>query len=116
MKADNMKFASITFLIRLSLVLSPAVAVSLASAQSADELKGANLLMDVDLLVNAAGAQSQGDKGAKVTVVLNGVIVVDNAIFLQGKIPAEGPIELQVHGTPLWFRNVFVREITAEKK
>jgi len=54
--------------------------------------------------------------GAKVTVVLNGAIVVDNAVFLEGKIPAEGPIELQVHGTPLWFRNIFVREITADKK
>ena len=54
--------------------------------------------------------------GTKVTVVLNGAIVVDNAVFLQGKIPAEGPIELQVHGTPLWFRNVFVREIVADKK
>jgi len=49
--------------------------------------------------------------GANVTVVLNGVIVVDNAVFLQGKIPDSGPIELQVHGTPLWFRNVFVREL-----
>ena len=54
--------------------------------------------------------------GAKVTVILNGTIVVDNAIFLDGKIPPEGPIELQVHGTPLWFRNVFVREIVPEKK
>jgi len=54
--------------------------------------------------------------GAKVSVVLNGKIVVDNAVFLDGKVPADGPIELQVHGTPLWFRNVFVREITADKK
>jgi hypothetical protein len=54
--------------------------------------------------------------GTKVSVVLNGKIVVDNAVFLDGKVPAEGPIELQVHGTPLWFRNVFVREIPAEKK
>jgi hypothetical protein len=54
--------------------------------------------------------------GSKVTVVLNGAIVVDNATFLDGKIPEEGPIELQVHGTPLWFRNVFVREIVPEKK
>jgi hypothetical protein len=54
--------------------------------------------------------------GAKVTVALNNVIVVDNALFLDGKIPAEGPIELQVHGTPLWFRNVFVREIVTDKK
>lgn len=49
--------------------------------------------------------------GTKVSVVLNGTIVVDNAVFLDGKIPADGPIELQVHGTPLWFRNVFVREL-----
>ncbi len=47
----------------------------------------------------------------KVTVALNDVIVVDNAVFLDGKIPAEGPIELQAHGSPVWFRNVFVREI-----
>jgi hypothetical protein len=49
--------------------------------------------------------------GSKVTVALNDVIVVDNAVFLDGKIPAEGPIELQAHGTPVWFRNVYVREI-----
>ncbi|MBI3822524.1 MAG: DUF1080 domain-containing protein [Planctomycetes bacterium] len=54
--------------------------------------------------------------GTKVTVVLNDTIVVDNAVFLQGKIPADGPIELQVHGTPLWFRNVFVKEIVPDKK
>ena len=54
--------------------------------------------------------------GTKVSVVLNGAIVVDNAVFLDGKIPADGPIELQVHGTPLWFRNVFVREIVPDKK
>jgi len=54
--------------------------------------------------------------GTKVSVVLNGKIVVDNAVFLDGKLPADGPIELQVHSTPLWFRNVFVREIPTEKK
>src|SRR5438876_21785 len=42
--------------------------------------------------------------GRKVTVKLNGKLVVDDAEFLPGsKVPAEGPIELQVHGTPLWF-------------
>jgi len=35
--------------------------------------------------------------------------------LLQGKIPAEGPIELQVHAA-LWFRNVFVRELTTSDK
>jgi hypothetical protein len=54
--------------------------------------------------------------GSKVSVVLNGALVVDNAVMLDGKVPAEGPIELQVHGTPLWFRNVYVREIVPDKK
>ncbi len=54
--------------------------------------------------------------GTKVTVVLNNVIVVDNAVFLAGKVPADGPIELQEHGGPLWFRNIYVREIGAETK
>jgi hypothetical protein len=54
--------------------------------------------------------------GAKVTVVLNGVIVVDNAKFLDGKVPDEGPIELQVHDNPVWFRNIYVREIVPDKK
>ena len=51
--------------------------------------------------------------GDKVTVKLNGKLVVDNAVFLPlGKAaPATGPIELQVHGTPLWFKNVFVKEL-----
>jgi hypothetical protein len=51
--------------------------------------------------------------GDKVTVKLNDKVVVDNAKFIPlGKAPpATGPIELQVHGTPLWFRNVFVKEL-----
>ena len=53
--------------------------------------------------------------GARVTVILNDKKVVDNALFLNGEIPAKGPIELQVHGTPLWFRNIYVRELKSEK-
>jgi hypothetical protein len=51
--------------------------------------------------------------GDKVTVRLNDKLVVDDAKFIPlGKAPpATGPIELQVHGTPLWFRNVFVKEL-----
>jgi hypothetical protein len=51
--------------------------------------------------------------GDKATVKLNGKLVVDNAEFLPlgKKAPATGPIELQVHGTPLWFRHVFVKEL-----
>jgi hypothetical protein len=54
--------------------------------------------------------------GTKFTVVLNDTIVVDNAVFLDGKVPPEGAIEMQVHGTPLRFRNLFVCEITVDKK
>jgi hypothetical protein len=49
--------------------------------------------------------------GTKVWVTLNDKLVVDGAEMLGGKVPAEGPIELQIHGNPLWFRNVFVREL-----
>jgi len=49
--------------------------------------------------------------GDRVSVKLNGKLVVEDAVFLDGKIPAEGPLELQVHGSPLWFRNVFVKEL-----
>src|SRR4051794_375324 len=49
--------------------------------------------------------------GDKVTVKLNGKTVVEDAQMLEGRVPAAGPIELQVHGTPLWFRNVYVREL-----
>ena len=50
--------------------------------------------------------------GKKTTVKLNGKTVVDNADFLPyGKTPANGPIELQIHGGPLAFRNIFVKEL-----
>src|SRR5262245_18208902 len=52
--------------------------------------------------------------GDRVTVKLNDKLVVDNAVMIGGKVPKEGPIELQVHGSPLWFRNVFIREIEAK--
>jgi hypothetical protein len=52
--------------------------------------------------------------GDKVTVKLNGKLVVDNATMLEGRVPSEGTIELQVHGTPLWFHNVFVRELNGK--
>ena len=51
--------------------------------------------------------------GDKVTVKLNGKLVVDNAALRYGKKapPPEGPLELQVHGTPLWFRNLAIKEL-----
>jgi len=58
--------------------------------------------------------------GEKVTVVLNGTIVVDNVIMenyweRDKPIYPTGQIELQNHGNDLYFRNVYIREIPREK-
>jgi HEAT repeat protein len=55
--------------------------------------------------------------GEKVSVWLNGELVVDNVIlenYWDRKIPIfpVGPIELQAHGTDLAFRDIYVREIS----
>ncbi len=49
--------------------------------------------------------------GTKVWVKLNDKLVVDDAEMLEGKIKPEGPLELQVHGTPLYFKNIYVKEL-----
>lgn len=54
--------------------------------------------------------------GNEVTVKLNGEVVVDKGklpnYFEKGKpLPETGPIELQWHGDPLWFRNVYIKEL-----
>ena len=55
-------------------------------------------------------------KGDKVTVKLNGKLVVDaqplqNYFDKKSPLPAKGPIELQHHGDPLWFRNIYLKEL-----
>jgi hypothetical protein len=55
--------------------------------------------------------------GDRVTVKLNGKLVVDNVVLenyweRDVPIPTEGPIELQNHGSKLSFRNLVIREIT----
>ncbi len=55
-------------------------------------------------------------KGDKVTVELNGKLVVDNTplenYWQRGQpLPARGPIELQHHGDHLWFKNIYVKEL-----
>jgi hypothetical protein len=55
-------------------------------------------------------------KGDKVTVKLNGVLVVDDAPMAnywdkKAPFPATGPIELQHHGDKLWFRNIYIKEL-----
>jgi hypothetical protein len=54
--------------------------------------------------------------GDRVTVKLNGKLVVDNVplenYWERGKpLPARGPIELQHHGDHLWFKNIYVKEL-----
>lgn len=54
--------------------------------------------------------------GERVTVHLNGVLVVDDTVlenYWDRKKPIypTGQIELQNHGSFLWFRNIFIREI-----
>lgn len=61
--------------------------------------------------------------GSRVSVWLNGQLVVDHAIMdnsyfdkkKQTPIPARGPIELQTHDGEIRWRNVFVREIGTEE-
>jgi hypothetical protein len=59
-------------------------------------------------------------KGDRVTVYLNGVLVVDNTILenywdkTQPIFPVE-QIELQAHGTNVAYRNLYIRELTPAK-
>jgi hypothetical protein len=55
-------------------------------------------------------------KGDKVTVYLNGVLVVDKVTLenywnRSKPVPVKGPIELQHHGDRLWFKNIYIREL-----
>jgi HEAT repeat protein len=58
--------------------------------------------------------------GEKVTVYLNGELVVDNVTlenYWDRRLPIfpEGTIELQAHGTDLAFRDIYVREINEKE-
>jgi hypothetical protein len=59
-------------------------------------------------------------KADKVSVWLNGELVTDNVVMenfwdrrepTPGPIPARGPIELQHHGNPIEFRNIYIKEL-----
>lgn len=54
-------------------------------------------------------------KGDKVSVKLNGELVVDeaplNPYWGLKELPATGPIELQYHGDKLWFKNIYIKEL-----
>ncbi len=59
--------------------------------------------------------------GDRVTVKLNGKLVVDNVVMenyweRDKPIYPSGQIELQNHGNTLWFKNIYIRELPAEEK
>lgn len=60
-------------------------------------------------------------KGPRVTVYLNNQLVVDNTILenywdREKPIAEAGPIELQNHGNTLYFKNIFVRDLSPAAK
>jgi hypothetical protein len=81
-----------------------------------------------DIIFHAAKLDGDGKvtTPARATVIFNGVLVQDNVNLLgptkhkaltnyDEKIPAKGPITLQDHHNPVRFRNIWVRELTAEQ-
>ncbi len=59
--------------------------------------------------------------GERVTVYLNDRLVVDNTVLenyweRDKSIYPSGSIELQAHGNPLYFRNIFIREIPRDTR
>ncbi len=55
-------------------------------------------------------------RGDRVTVRLNDILVVDdvpleNYWSRNEPLPPRGPIELQAHGTPLWFTNILIKPL-----
>jgi hypothetical protein len=59
-------------------------------------------------------------KGDRVTVYLNGELVTDNVILENYwdrslPIPAEEQIELQAHGSPVFYRNIYIKELPRVK-
>ena len=58
--------------------------------------------------------------GEKVTIHLNDKLVVDNVVLenyweRDKPIYATGQIELQNHGNTLWFKNIYIKELTSDK-
>jgi len=55
-------------------------------------------------------------KGDKCNIWLNGEKVVEDTVLEnywdKGKpLPEKGPVELQHHGDPLWFKNIYIKEL-----
>ncbi|MDB5310376.1 MAG: hypothetical protein JWO38_4578 [Gemmataceae bacterium] len=102
---------------------------NLAASLKADAGKGSGGLWNNPPGDNAKQPLKKADKpvgewntfhitmiGDEVTVELNGEVVVDKGklpnFWSRGKpLPEKGPIELQFHGDPLWFKNISIKEL-----
>lgn len=76
---------------------------------------------DITFRAPRFGADGMRTAKARVTVIQNGVVVQDNQEIegptgIQGDRPIDkpGPIYLQDHGNPVWFRNVWVLPLPEE--
>lgn len=77
--------------------LPPAVRAGVTPKEKADRPLGDWNRMEITM------------KGDKLTVVLNGKKVIDNAQLPD--LPATGPVGLQHHGSPLDFANIWIKEL-----
>ena len=73
---------------------------------------------DVDFTAASFGADGKVERNARMTVRLNGVLVQDdvelpkttNAAPIRTISPEPGPIRLQSHGNPVFYRNIWILE------
>lgn len=79
------------------------------SSMSADVRKGVTPKSNADKPLGEWNRFHITMKGDRLTVVLNGVTVIENAQLPD--VAAEGPIALQHHGDPIQFANIFIREL-----
>ena len=64
---------------------------------------------DIDLKAPRYDANGKRTDDARMTVRLNGVLIHDDVpVVKNGKEPAEGPIILQDHGSPVRYRNIWI--------
>ena len=82
----------------------------------APRLEGEDQTKDIDFTAAKYDAEGKKTKNAVITVKHNGVLIHDKAPvnsattaagLKEGPIP--GPIQLQDHGNPIRFRNIWIR-------
>lgn len=78
--------------------------------------KGREPLVHADKPIGEWNSMTVKMIGEKVTISLNGKLVVEQAKLFnyfdkKGPLPKAGPIQLQTHGAPMQWRNIFVKEL-----